>query len=370
MNSVIKKVDTFCNSLESKRGLVFTSLVIGIIILAFDMLYVTPKFEAAYHGLQYSLLSNSPFDFSTPNPLRYRILPAFIGYITFLRGNLFFIVPLIFTLLFISSIYWVYRKKGYSPIDSVLFTGFISFSCTVFIQLAAPGYTDVVFYFFIFLSFSFVKNIKLSSLFFALALLTHECCLFLLPGLFLYAIYMDDKSKTTAMKYISAYLLAIIPLLLYRYWISANTPVEYDLSFYFSEKNIQFSLDKALPLYPAGLFYAFKLFWFFPIYILYSSWKRKEFNFVLIILSILICDTLQLIIAFDITRMLCLGFPVILISAEKLRTSWSPQKFTYFALALTLMNFLVIQNVIYAGGIDPLLPSPYKLILHFLGANA
>ena len=57
------------------------------------MLYITPRFEAAYHGLQYALLSNDPFDFTTPNALRYRILPSLIGYVTFLRGDIFFIIP-------------------------------------------------------------------------------------------------------------------------------------------------------------------------------------------------------------------------------------------------------------------------------------
>ena len=363
MDTLKNKINAFCEKLEKKNGLVVTSFVIALIILAFDMLYITPHFEAGYHGLQYSLLSNNPFDFYTPNSLRYRILPSLIGYLTFLRGDLFFIVPLIFAFLFISSIYWLYRKKDYSPIDSILFTGFIAFSCTLYIQLAAPGYTDVVFYFFIFLSFFFIRNILLSACFFSLALLTHESSLFMLPGLILYANYVNGNSKIKLTKYIISYLLSILPLVFYRHWVSSHTVVEYNLSFYFSEKNIHFAITKVLPLFPAGLFYVFKLFWFFPLYVIYKSWNNKEYSFMFIILSIILCDVLQLIIAFDITRMLCLGFPAILLSAEKVKTYWEPQKFTRFALGLTLVNFLIIQYFMSCDGIVPMLPSPYTYVI-------
>jgi hypothetical protein len=364
MNILINRINEFCERLEKKNGLIVTSFMIGLMIIAFDMLYITPSFEAAYHGLQYSLLSNNPFDFATPNSLRYRILPSLIGYITFLRGTLFFIVPLLFTFLFTSTMYWLYRTKKYSPVDSFLFTGFIAFSCTVYIQLAAPGYTDVIFYFFIFLSFFFIRHSVLSACFFSLALLTHESSLFMLPGLLLYANYCNKESKTKLINYVTAYFLSILPLLLYRHWVSNYVAVEYDLSYYFSEKNLHFTINKVLPLFPAGLFYAFKLFWFFPLYALYKSWNKKEYNFMILILAIIVCDILQLIIAFDITRMLCLGFPAILLAAEKVKTYWSPSTFTRFALGLTLMNFCIIQYFMSANGIVPMLPSPYTYLIH------
>ena len=96
MKRLINKINSICFSLESRFGLLMSSFILGLIVLGFDMLYVTPKFELAYHGLQYSVLSNNPFDFTTTIFVRYRILPSFLGYITFLRGNLFVVVPLIF----------------------------------------------------------------------------------------------------------------------------------------------------------------------------------------------------------------------------------------------------------------------------------
>jgi hypothetical protein len=362
MEKLASRINRFCERSENRFGLLVTSLVLGLIILGFDMLYITPHFESAYHGLQYSLLSNAPFDFTVPNPLRYRILPSLIGYITFLRGDLFFIVPLVFALLFISSVYFVYRRKGYAPVDALLFSGLIAFSCTTYIQLAAPGYTDAVFYFFIFWAFTSIRNIPLSAVFFSLALLTHESCLFLLPVLLCYALYLNQGSNRKLLAYGIAYGISILPLLAYRHWVAAHVAVEYDLNFYFSEKNIHFAVSKVVPLLSAGLFYAFKLFWFFPAYAASLAWKKKEQRFLLLIFGILICDVLQMIIAFDITRMLCLGFPVILLAAERVKAEWEPAKFTRFALALTLANFLLMQYFVSCDGIVPMPPSPYTYV--------
>ena len=99
ISTFIQKTNIFCLRLEDRFNLLLTSAIIGVVFLCFDMLYITPSFEAAYHGLQYSILSNDPFNFTEPNALRYRILPSFIGYVTGLRGQLFFIVPLIFAFL-------------------------------------------------------------------------------------------------------------------------------------------------------------------------------------------------------------------------------------------------------------------------------
>jgi hypothetical protein len=350
MTKVIEKINAFCFFLE------ITALFIALIILGFDMLYVAPKFEPVYHGEIYSDLSKNPFDFSQPNALRYRILPSLIGYLTFLRGNLFFIIPLIFALFFIASVYWVYRRRGYTPMDSILFTGFIAFSSTIFIQLIAPGYTDAAFYFFLFLSFAFVKDIYWSALFFALGLLTHESCLFMLPALILYSRYIHKNKKSVALKHFVLLLIAVLPLLLYRLWVKQHVAVQYDLSFYFSQKNISFSIERALQHLPLGLFFVFKLFWIFPIYELYKTLKQKQYDFLLLLLVIIFCDVIQLIIAFDITRMLCLGFPIILLSAEKIKEEWEPTKFTRFVLVLTLLNFLVLQYFMSADGLIPLRP--------------
>lgn len=363
-----QKLNSFSLSFETRLGIYITGGVFALLFVGLGMLYITPHFEASFHGLQYSRLSEAPFDFSIPNSLRNRILPSLIGYLVFLRGNLFFIVPLIFAQLFMAVLYYNYRKKGFSPVDALLFTGFVAFSCTLYIQLASPGYTDVVLYFFIFLAFAFIRRSFYSALFFCFALFTHESSLFMLPGLVIYSWYVNRRTGVL-MSYSFYLLAAMIPLFVYRYWVASHAPVEYDLAYYFSEKNILFCLQKVLPLWPAGAFYAFKLFWFFPVYILYRCWFKKERTFFLVITVILLCDFAQLIIAFDITRMLCLGFPAVLLAAEKLKEEWKPEKFTRFACGLTVANFLILQYFMSADRLHPLLPLPYTWLTTLIGGS-
>ena len=78
----------------------------------------------------------------------------------------------------------------------------------------------------------------------------------------------------------------------------------------------------------------------------------------------MVCNFAQLIISFDITRMLCLGFPAILISAEKMKMEWDSAKFTHFLLVLTLINFLIIQHFSSCEAINPMLPSPYTWLIN------
>lgn len=363
ISRISNNINSFLLSLEHRFGLMLSALVLALLVLGFDMLYITPRFEAAFHGAQYALLSEAPFDFTQINALRYRILPSLIGYLTGFRGSLFFIVPLIFTFILIASLYYVYRKKNYSAIDSFLFTGLIAFSGTVYIQLQAAGYTDTAFYLFMFLSFTFVHRPFISVLFFLFGMFTHESCLFLLPALLLYFKYKNGNDNRLLIKYVIGLLSALVLFLLYRMWISANVKVEYDLNFYFSASNLKFTLKKVLPFFSVGGFYAFKLFWLLPLVAIYKY--RKERLFVSILLAVIFCSFAQLIIAFDITRVICLAFPAILIAAERLYKDYHDKGFTNRLLGLTLANFFLLQYFMSADALISMPPLPYSFALNY-----
>lgn len=353
MSNKINEIGIF---LERKFGLWSVAFGVGLVLLGLAMLYVKPHFQLAFHGLQFGLLSNDPFDFSQANPLRYRILPSLLGYLTFLRGNRFVLLPLIFAVAFLSVIYGSFRRKGFQPMEAVLTAGLIAFSSSVLIQLIAPGYTDSVFYFFIFLSFHFVRKPFVSGLFFALALLTHESSLFMLPPLLVYALYLHPGEWAKLGKYALILAVAVVPLLLYRIWVSQHVQVEYDLSYYFSTKNIAFTRDRVLPRLPVGLFFVFKLLWLIPIFAFVLSLLKREFLFAFLLLTLLICDVAQLLIAFDVTRMLGLGFPILLLSAEKLRTYWPGKQWLTIVGILLLINLMIPQHFMTVDGLVPMPP--------------
>src|SRR5947207_8087701 len=108
--------------LESRFGLFFSSLLLAAIMLACAMLYVQPVFTVAFHGVQFSLLSQHPFDFTVANPMRNRILSPLIGYLLFLRGPYFFLLPLCIAWIFIATVYYQYRKNTFEFIDAFLLT--------------------------------------------------------------------------------------------------------------------------------------------------------------------------------------------------------------------------------------------------------
>ena len=222
------------------------------------MLYVAPDFNAGFHGAYYAKLSLHPFDVSTPNPVHYRILAPLIGYLTFLKGDLFFFIPLLFAILLLSSVYIHYRKINFSVLESVNMAGIIAFSCTILIPIRAAGYPDTVTYYFVFLAFTSVQKPKLAALFFALALLNHESSAFILPGLIAYQNYKNGNKIFTLSKNSLYFIIACLPYLLYHYYVSINCTVEYNLSFYFLNESFKTDLQSMIPLFIPGLFFTFK----------------------------------------------------------------------------------------------------------------
>ena len=329
-------------NVETKCGRTTTSAIIALFIFIAAIFYGHISFTPQYHGVQFSLLSENPFDFSYNNPLRYRILAPLLGYSTFLRGQYFFKLPLIFCYLFISSMYYNYREKSFSPVDSFVLTCLLSFSCVILIPLFAPAYTDIVTYFFLFLAFCKVEKIRLSAIYFSLALLNHESALFLLPGLILYSLSENKINPNKIFKTIVIFLVACMPHICYRYYVNQHIRPMYDAGFYLSEANIYSIVRNLCSFFLPAVFYTFKLVWVIPLMYILTLCKNKKLKELLVILVILGGAFAQLLIAYDYTRMLVLAFPAILISAENLKNIY-PKKFTTLIVALFLINLLITQ---------------------------
>jgi hypothetical protein len=361
MNLWIAKINKLFLKAESLTGLPVFCLLTGLVFTGFAMLYVAPRFEPGFNGAQYTELSLDPFSFTGDNPLRFRIFAPLLGYITGLKGPLFFILPLIFAVLFLSFIYGIYRKKQFSPLEALSMVCIITFSCVFLIQIQAPGYTDVIYYFFLFLSFTFVRKPWLSAIFFMLGLLTHESLLFMLPGLVIYYWYLHPSSLKPAFKFALLLIIATIPMFVFREWMSSRVAVAYDIKFYLSEANISFTLKKVLPYIPLGFFFVFKLFWILPVLMAIKAFRKGKYILLLFVFVMLTCDLAQVVVAYDVTRMLCLAFPLVLISAEELRSEWTEKKFIIVMSLLILANFMIPQYFMSCDG-----PVPMPCVFPFL----
>ncbi|MDQ3072637.1 MAG: hypothetical protein M3Q97_05185, partial [Bacteroidota bacterium] len=204
-------INTVLDKVERRLTLWGAGSLLGIVLLLLVSAYVMPRFNAAFHGEQYSTLSKAPLDFENQYGVQYRQLGPMLGYLTGLKGHLFFILPLIFAFLFIAAVYIMYRRKLYEPMDALVMTLIITFSCTLFIPLISPGYTDTLSYFFLFLAFACTGSPFMCAITFALAMLNHESNVVLLPALILLA--GKNNPQWGRFKYPLAALLLIISLI-------------------------------------------------------------------------------------------------------------------------------------------------------------
>jgi len=363
VDHALNALSNFLIRLESRFGLALTSFILSLILVCTAAIYVQPVFTVLFHGLGFSDLSSHPFDFSRVNDLQYRILGPLLGYLFFLRGDLFFILPLIFIILFPATVYFSYRKKNSVHLDAFFPACFISFSCVILIPLVGPGYTDVITWFFIFHAFNSAKKIVLSSLFFSLALLNHESSLALLPALILFSFL---QKKSGFVKILLCYLLAIIPHLVYRQYVDANIIPRYSISFYLSEVNIYFVMSHLVMYFPAAVFYAFKLWWIFPLCFAVWSFARKKFLQFSVIVSIICGGFMLTFIGYDYTRMVVIAFPAVLISHEWFKEILEVKKLRKLTFIIIVLNFLVLQYHFNFDGAQPMFPWALNVIsTHF-----
>ncbi len=358
------------SGLENKWGLLPVSLLAGVVILLSSCVFVWPKVALEYHGIGYAELSKNIFNQDQENELRYRVFSPFIGWLTQMKGNRFQVIPWSFLILFLSAVYYEFRRMKYQPALAFLASALMGFSCTTFLPLRSPGYVDPASYLFIFLIFTRIRNTPLVALLLALALLNHESVVFLLPAILGYHffIHLQENSRTSqnlgdTLKFAGSLALAFIPFLLYRHWVNQHQTVHLSLSYYLSKGNILECLNVTLIYAPMAAFYAFRLFWFFPLWAAWNNWqnglKLKSLWYALTLLLI----ASQLIIAFDTTRLFILAFPLIIIGLTDLTKSYGEKFITRKGWQLFALNLLILPYFVGRDQVFHLHSGLYRLLI-------
>ena len=363
------------SGLENKWGLLPVSLLAGVVILLSSCVFVWPKVALEYHGIGYAELSKNIFNLDQENELRYRIFSPFIGWLTQMKGNRFQVIPWTFLVLFLSAVYYEFRRMKYQPAMAFLASALMGFSCSTFLPLRSPGYVDPASYLFIFLIFTRIKNTPLVAIMLTLALLNHESVVFLLPAIIGYHFLMHSQDtsipKTTwfqhnlgrTLKFAGSLGLAFIPFLIYRHWVNQHQIVHLSLSYYLSKGNILDCLNVTIVYAPMAAFYAFRLFWFFPIWAAWKNWQNKfkrksiwyAFTFMLI--------SAQLIIAYDTTRLFILAFPLILIGLKDLISSYGENFIIRKGWQLFALNLLILPYFVGRDQVFHLHSGLYRLLI-------
>lgn len=356
---ILNKITNALLYSEQKTGIYLTSLAAAFFLLCIAATYVTPALAPMQLGRGYASLSINPFDFSEENYLRYRILTPFLAYCVGLRGSLYIVFPMIIALIFLSVIY-IYTRKSHSASESILIVSLICFSTPVLFLLHFQGYVDITSYLLILLIIIFIKKPLLCVGLLALLLLNHASNLFAIPFL-LYYYYMNSSNKLKSAIYaLMGFALSFIPFYCYRSYISEFSGIEYN--FETSRMQIQENINTVASHFYVGVFYAFKLFWLFPLSAIYYYWKEKNNSQLLLFLFIIIPSLSQMLLASDTSRFVGTAFPAILFGAIKLKQQWGTELFLKRTFYLILINFLIPQY--YVG--QAIMIRFYPLLSSFL----
>lgn len=327
-----------CAGLEARFGLAGAALVLGGLLLGLATLQSTPSLKLVNHGVLYARLSEAPLNFAEENWVQMRILTPLLGHLLHLRGRAFIILPLAFALLFLASVYWHYRRLRFGEAASLGLASMMAFSTPVLFPLYGAGYVDPISTFLLFWCFALPHRPVLKALLYGLALFNHESALFALPWVLLPADGERLVSRRTLLT-VALCALAVALLFLWRDWVSSQVAVRFSNEFYVRRirKNIRIIGE----LFPLGIFEAFRLFWFLPVWALLQSIAAREWRQALWMTAVVGGALGQLVFGHDVSRLMGLAFPAILRGAERFRLRQGEQTFERFAWALVLFSFLV-----------------------------
>lgn len=338
------RIDNLVIRAETRLGKYGFNLAIAIGLLILAAIYVRPEGNYTGAGTWFQRLAENPFDFSRDNINAFRILTPLLSYLVGLKGRLFMVTNLVIAAIFIGMVYRHFRTNSPRPADALFAAAIMTFSSVVLVMLGYSGFCDILSYLAIFAMWHWRKNIWLFMLFFAVGLFNHENIMFLLPWLIAIRMPGIDSKLRTVLATLLAMGIVIVLYMFFRNWVAAQGPVGLSLSFY-----LQPLLDDPLrwmrrpvQFYGLGLFTVFKILWIIPVMACYLSWqeglKRKS---ILIAMPVALAS-LQLVIAFDTTRLFTLGFMSMVLALDyffKSNTGW----FRKWLPGLLVANFFVPQ---------------------------
>lgn len=342
----IDRTDTVLEGWYGRMGSWLGSLVVALILVFIVHRYVQGGFEPISHGTYYAALSQDPFDTGVVNPFRGRVLAPLIGWLTGLRGAWFVLVPWVFLVGFLAQVNVWCRIQGATPTHALAVVLAIAFSPVAMHALVGPGFVDAVSYFLLAAAFMNLDRTVVTCACMALAVMTHEATIVLIPAWLLAAGggWVVGKAWLKRMLIVAVMLL---PYALYRSWVLRVDPGALSTAHYFSVRNVQSCLDVGPWATLVGIFAVFRLHWLIVmIPFIMGGWKSLQFRWsFVVILSI----GSTLFIAFDTTRMFCWAFPVMALAGVDLAKHIGRKAAVLLLIGAWLLNFLVAPYTTTGG---------------------
>jgi hypothetical protein len=358
-----QNIDNFVTGSERRLSRPIFTLGVAIGLLMLGAIYVRPEGNYIFHGVWFEKLANNPFNFSEDNELSFRILTPLISYMVGLRGRLFIITNLIITAIFIGMVYDYFRKTSPRPGDALIASTVLTFSSVVLVTIYYSGFCDILSYLAIFVMWRWRRNIWLFALFFAVALFNHEGILFLFPWFAILRLRETESKFKTLLLTLLGLGIVIALYILFRKWVAAQKHVNLSLDFYFTPllNDPLYWMRRPVQYYGLGLFTVFKALWIIPLTACYFLWKDGRKREIIFMALPVILASFQLIIAWDTTRMLTLGFITMVLALEYL---FKTDKFDFrkWVPGLIVFNLFLPQLYTASSIIEIMRSTPMNLL--------
>ncbi len=359
---VVRKVNVIIFKCEKKIGIIFTGFMLSIILFCCAGLYVKPNFSLFQFGKYYAKIAADPFHFDG-DIRQFRILTPLIGYVLNLHGKAFIFVPLFISLLFLATLYIYFRRTKMQPISSLGITTMMAFSCPLLLIFYFQGYPDITSNLLILLSFIFIKK-PYWILFYGLSFFNHESNFFIAPALLLLSI--DKKNiRKDIWRGILLLIIAILPVLCFRYYVSHLNTASHFTNAYFGWDNIIYCIRNNLDTIHIGVFHSYKLFWILPLYCSIMLVSQKRFWECACIILFIIGPLTQTIAAVDINRLMEPAFPAFLLSMQYFYRHCFKPDFKVILWLLIIINIFVPEIIVISPFVIPRLILPIYVIQHF-----
>lgn len=366
-SNILFSINSLLAHSETKSGLLATSALVAVILVAIGFVYSTPGFRPVLNGYTYSQLALDAIPSEINGPQGFRVLSILAGSLLGLKGPAFSIIPGVMGLMFVGAVYFHYRKTSFTELEAAGMAALIAFSTPILYGYHFVGYTDTTSYLFVFLSIIFIRS-RIWPLFFAMAMLNHESNLFAAPFICLLS-YKLNGGRISIVWTAVGLGLALLPTIAYRLYILNTAEINYSPGFLLNYDHIHWAITSQILLGPLGAFYGYKLFWVLPLVALCKFWTSKRYLDCLIISSMVLFTITQLGLGTDTTRYFGLMFPAILFATAGLREYYGRETFIKRLWILIGLNFLIPQLIVQEPSIIPVFPFPVSIIMYFFGID-
>lgn len=338
VSALVAAVDVQLGRWHARIGPWRGSVLLALVLTLVAFVYVNGDVRMWSHGAIYAALSEAPFDPVVEVPLRNRILAPLIGWLLHLRGPLFVLVPWAFLVGFLAIVHQWCLRAGAFPVLALAGLLSLSFSPVVLHVLVAPGFVDVVAYFMIATALSTIHRPWTSTLFMALAIMTHEASSFVVLAWSLASASRSSGWRSVGRRGLML-LVCLLPYAAYRWWTAQHDPSLYSMAFYLSKENIAACLGVGPLAMMAGIFAVFRMHWVVLAVLMVKGGMRDQRLRWAMTLIAAMC--FSLVLAYDTTRMFCWAYPILVVGVVSLGERVGQKKAALLILLAWLLNFVI-----------------------------